>query len=111
MIPRGPGSNCSVAFVINTHRVVNSRRVSSPWINKQIKLFKKVTETKEADKWADYKKLRNEITSDIRKAKSEYFKRKFYEVKTISAYWNLLSRATKARKPIGPLKRDDESRC
>ena len=56
-------------------------------------------------------KLRNEITSDIRKAKSAYFKRKFDEVKTTSAYWNLLSRATnpKARKPIGPLKRDDES--
>ncbi|CAH3156171.1 unnamed protein product, partial [Pocillopora meandrina] len=59
------------------HRVVKARSVSSPWINKQIKLkmnrrfklFKKAIETKEADKWADYKKLRNEITSDIRKAK------------------------------------------
>ena len=101
------------------HRVVKARSVSSPWINKQIKLkmnrrfklFKIAIETKEADKWADYKKLRNEITSDIRKAKSAYFKRKFDEVKTTSAYWNLLSRATnpKARKPIGPLKRDDES--
>ena len=32
-------------------------------------------------------------------------------IHTTSAYWNLLSRATnlKARKPIGPLKRDDES--
>ena len=84
------------------HRVVKARSVSSPWINKQIKLkmnqrfklFKTAIETKEADKWADYKKLRNEITSDIRKAKSAYFKRKFDEVKTTSAYWNLLSKAT-----------------
>ena len=74
-------------------------------------MFKTEIETKEADKWADYKKLRNEITSDTRKAKSAYFKRKFDKVKVTSAYWNLLSRATnpKARKSIGPLKRDDES--
>ena len=101
------------------HRVLKARSVSSPWINKQIKLkmnrrfklFKIAIKTKEADKWADYKEIRKETTSDIRKAKSAYFKRKFGEVKTTSAYWNLLSKATnpKARKPIGPLKRDDES--
>ena len=104
--------------VCNQHAprgVVKARSVSSPWINKQIKLkmnrgfklFKIAIKTKEADKWADYKKLRNEITSDIRKAKSAYFKRKFDEVKTTSTYWNLLSRATnpKAQKQIGPLKR------
>ena len=48
------------------HRVVKARSVSSPWINKQIKLkmnqrfklFKIAIETKEADKWADYKKTK-----------------------------------------------------
>ena len=73
------------------HRVVNSkaRSVSSPWINKQIKLkmnqrfklFKTAIETKEADKWADYKKLRNEITSDIRKAKSAYLRGNLMKLK------------------------------
>ena len=49
-------------------------------------MFKKAIETKEADKWTDYKKLRNEITSDVRKAKTAYLKkRKLDDVKTTSA--------------------------
>ena len=48
-------------------------------------MFKKAIETKEVDKWADYKKLRDELTSDVRKAKTAYLKRKFDDVKTTSA--------------------------
>ena len=55
-------------------------------MNRRFKLFKIAIETKEAVKWADYKKLRNEITSDMRKAKSAHFKRKFDEVNTTSPY-------------------------
>ena len=61
--------------------------------------------------WADYKRLRNEITSDLRKAKAAYFRDQLKKAKTTSAYWNVLSKATKpkVRKKIGPLKRDDNS--
>ena len=52
--------------------------VSSPWINytirlkmnRQFKLFKRAVETKDQNIWADYKRLRNEITSDLRKEKA-----------------------------------------
>ena len=49
------------------------------------------------------------ILSDLRKAKSSYFSTIFNEVKSSSAYWNLLKRATnpKVHKNLGPLKKDD----
>ena len=96
---------------------IKVRSVSSPWINNTIrlkmnrrfKLFKRAVETKDQNTWADYKRLRNEITSDLRKAKAEYFIDQLK--KTTSAYWNVLSKAPnpKVRKKIGPLKRDDNS--
>ena len=75
------------------------------------KLFKRAVETKDPNTWADYKRLRNEITSDLRKAKAAYFRDQLKKAKTTSAYWNVLSKATnpKVRKKIGPLKRDDNS--
>ena len=60
-------------------------------MNRRFKTFKKAIETKDSETWADYKKLRNEIKSDVRKAKAAYFKEKLDEVKTTAAYWNLLS--------------------
>ena len=60
-------------------------------MNRRFIMFKKAIETKEADRWADYKKkLRNKITSDIRKARTAYFGRK-----------SILATNPKARKPIG----------
>ena len=98
---------------------IKVRSVSSPWINNTIrlkmnrrfKLFKRAVETKDQNTWADYKRLRNEITSDLRKAKAAYFRDQLKKAKTTSAYWNVLSKATnpKVRKKIGPLKRDDNS--
>ena len=41
-------------------------------MNRRFKLFKKAVETKDQNTWADYNTLRNEITSDLRKAKSFY---------------------------------------
>ena len=75
------------------------------------RLFKRAVETKDLNTWANYKRLRNEITSDPRKAKAAYFRDQLKEAKTTSAYWNLLSKDTnpKVRKKIGPLKRDDNS--
>ena len=62
-------------------------------------------------KWAAYKKLRNEITADIRRAKAKHFKDLLADVKTTAEYWNLLSKENnpKLRKVIGPLKREDGS--
>ena len=58
---------------------------------------------------AKNKRLRNEITSDLGKAKAAYFRDQLKKAKTTAAYWNVLSKATKSkvRKKIGPLKRDD----
>ena len=78
-------------------------------MNLQFKLFKRAVETKDQNIWVDYKRLRNEITSDLRKAKAAYFRDQLKRAKTTSVYWNVLSKATnpKVRKKIGPLKRDD----
>ena len=56
-------------------------------------------------------KVRNEVTSDLRKAKAAYFSKTFSEVKNTRVYWNLIMKATnpKIRKNIGPLKRDDNT--
>ena len=96
---------------------IKARRFSSPWItceirhkmNRRYKLFKAAISSKCPEQWSNYKRVRNEVTSDLRKAKSSYFSNTFNEVKSSSAYWNLLKRATnpKVRKNIGPLKKDD----
>jgi hypothetical protein len=101
------------------YRDIKIRSISSPWINNEIKqkmnrrfkTFKKAIETKDCEIWTNYKKLRNEITSEIRAAKTAYFQKKLDEVTTSKAYWNLLAKATKPkdRKAIGQLKRDDGS--
>ena len=74
-----------------------------------IKLFKAAISGKCPEQWSNYKRVRNEVTSDLRKAKSSYYSTIFNEVKSLSAYWNLLKRATnpKVRKNIGPLKKED----
>ena len=80
-------------------------------MNRRFKLFKEANRTKDPSKWATYKKLRNEITADIRRAKAKHFKDLLADVKTTAEYWNLLSKANnpKLRKVIGPLKREDGS--
>ena len=40
----------------------------------RFKLFKRAVKTKDRNTWADYKTLRNEITSDLRKGKAAYFR-------------------------------------
>ena len=80
-------------------------------MNRRFKLFKEANRTKDPSKWAAYKKLRNEITADIRRAKTKHFKDLLADVKTTAEYWRLLSKANnlKSRKAIGPLKREDGS--
>jgi len=99
---------------------VKIRSSSAPWItsdirfkmNRRCKIFKKATTTKCPLLWQEYKKVRNEVTPDLRKAKASHFSKMFKEVKKTSAYWNLISNATHSRvhmKNIGPLKRSDGS--
>ena len=99
------------------YKEVKIRSQSAPWItneirykrNKRFKVFKEAISTKRADKWSEYKKIRNEVISDIRKAKASYFNNMFNEVKDTGAYWNLIKKATNQniKNKIGPLKRDD----
>jgi len=101
------------------YKDVKVRSISAPWINniirlkmnRRFKLFKEAVLTKDDVKWTEYKKLRNEITADIRRSKSNYYTDKLEEIKTTAEYWRVLSKATnpKIRKSIGPLKRDDDS--
>ena len=98
---------------------VKIRSQSSPWINNDIrrkmnlrfKLFKRAVSTKDQETYARYKKVRNEITSEIRNAKARYFNEKLAEVKSAAAYWNLIAEATNPvkRNKIGLLKRQDGS--
>ena len=101
------------------HKDVKVRSLAAPWIsnsirlkmNRRYKLFKRAVDTKDNGIWNDYKRLRNEITSEIRRAKASYFHEKLAEFKTSAAYWNLIRKATnpKVEKSIGSLRRDDKS--
>ena len=75
-------------------------------MNLGYKLFKRAVSTKDQEIYATYKKVRNEITSEVRNAKAQFFKEKLAEVKSAAAYWNLIAEATNPvrRNRIGPLK-------
>ena len=77
----------------------------------RFKLFKRAVSTKDQEIYARYKKVRNEITSEIRNAKAKFFKEKLAEVNSAATYWNLIAEATNPvrRNRIGPLKRGDGS--
>ena len=74
-------------------------------------MFKRAVSTKDQEIYARYKKVRNDITSEIRNAKTQYFKDKLAEVKSAAAYWNLIAEATNPvrRNRIGPWKREGGS--
>ena len=80
-------------------------------MNRRFKLFKLAVASKCPTKWSEYKRLRNDVTRSKHQAKASYFSDFFSEVKNTSAYWNLVTEATnpKARKSIGPIKKEDET--
>ena len=92
---------------------------SDPWITNEIrrnmnyryKLFKTAMRTKDVTAWAKYKKVRNEITALLRRAKASFFREKIDSVKSTAAYWKILSEATnpKRRPQIGPIRREANS--
>jgi hypothetical protein len=81
------------------------RSVSLPWINPQIrhkmnlryKCYKKEKRSDDACLWAEYRKLRNEVTFEVRMAKGNYYKSLFDEVKCTRSYWSLIKKATKVK--------------
>ena len=108
--------------ICNTQAPWNELKIKSqapPWMsneicikmNRRFKLFKLAVATKCPIKWIEYKCARNDIICSIRLAKASYFSNLFEEVKSSSVYWNLINKATrpKARKSIGPIRRDDGS--
>ena len=80
-------------------------------MNLRFKLFKRAVSAKDQEIYTRYKIVRNEITSEIRNAKAQYFNQKLAEVKSLAAYWNFIAEATNPvrRKRVGPLKREDGS--
>ena len=92
---------------------------SDPWITNEIrrkinyryKLFKSAVSTKDETAWTNYKKIRNEITGDVRRAKATFFRENIEVAKSSAAYWKVLSEATnpKRRPGIGSFKRDDNT--
>ena len=80
-------------------------------MNYRYKLFKSAVATKDDIAWARYKKVRNEINTDVRKAKANFSREKIEAAKSTAAYWKILSDATnpKRRPQIGPLKRHDNT--
>ena len=65
------------------------------WKHKMNLRYKLLTEAKRSGKEEvklRYKKLRNEITQKMRRAKSNYFANEFDKVRNISEYWNLVKR-------------------
>ena len=96
---------------------VKIRSKSLPWmnntirlkINRRFKLFKKAIKTKCTEDWNNYKNSRNQITSELRKAKADYFSNMFGEVTTSKAYWDLIKKSVppKVRQNIGRIKGDN----
>ena len=81
----GDGNNCLKMYAMLDHapfKDVKVKSMSAPWINNTIrhkmnrrfKLFKEANRTKDPSKWAAYKKLRNEITADIRRKRLSILK-------------------------------------
>ena len=76
---------------------VRIRSQSLPWMdnsfrrkmNLRYKLFKTAICTKDQNIYASYNRVRNEITSELRKAKSRYFNENIASVKSAAAYCNL----------------------
>ena len=80
-------------------------------MNLRFKLFKRAVSFKDQEIYARNKKVRNEITSQIRIAEAQYFSEKLAEAKSATAYWNLIAEASNPvrRNKTGPLKREDGS--
>ena len=86
-------------------REVKLRSISLPWISLQIrhkmnlryKLYLNAKRSDDEVLWSNYRKIRNEITQEVRMAKSNYYKNLFDEVNSMSVYWKLIKKETESR--------------
>ena len=100
--------------ISNEHGPVKKRRLKNrfcPWITPQIvKLMysrdhkhKLARTTNDAANWAEYKRLRNCVTAQIKEAKKNYFKFEF--MKTMGKpkkLWNVINRLTNKGNDLSP---------
>ena len=56
-----------------------------------------------------YKKLRNDVTRELRKSEAEYWKEQFRNATTSKEFWNVVNKLKQKQKDhrIGPLKDED----
>ena len=67
-------------------------------MNYRYKLLKSAVSTKDETAWAKYKKIRNEITADVRRAKAKFFRENIDAAKSTAAYWKVLSEASNPKR-------------
>ena len=88
--------------VMNKHMPFKTKRVrkkQSPWLNEYIfnlmkerdKMKKKAVRTKNDEDWKAFKKLKNKVTLQSRKAKRKYFIEQIVGIKGRSQSWTVLS--------------------
>ena len=85
---------------------IKIRSKSDPWVTKEIrrkmsyryKLFKSAVSTKYETAWVNYKKIRNEITADVRRGKVRFFRKNIDAAKSTAMYWKVLSEATNPKE-------------
>ena len=86
-------------------------------MNRRFKLLKRAVKTKDPNTWADYKRLRNEIASDLNLEKhnlliSEINLTRRRQLR-LTLYGDVMSKATKpkVRKKIGSLRHDNNNQA
>ena len=67
-------------------------------MNQRFKTLRKAKETDNPELWTLYRRLRNQVTHDVRLAKSKYYRELFDVVKDSRSYWKLVRNATNANK-------------
>ena len=91
--------------ICNDHAPYRQRKIRSvslPWINSQTrhkmnlqyKIYLRAKRSDDVVLWTEYRRIRNEITFEVRKAKGNYYKSLFDEEKNTSVYWKLIKKAT-----------------
>lgn len=105
--------------IVNDHislRRVKIRSDSLPWMNSHIRktmnkrynILKRAKETGSKELWAEYKKLRNEVTKLLREEEANYWRQEFNNTESSKDFWKLVARITHKKKlnNIGPIADD-----
>ena len=88
---------------------------SLPWVdsfilklmNKRYKLLKQCNGTdKTTESWTEYRKVRNQVTTMMKKAETKYWQEQFKEATAAQEFWKVYRKATKKKinNRVSPLK-------